>query len=282
MELRIFVLMVMISIGVSNAIAKEGFYDDRERGWYWYEDPEEEPEEIIEEEVEEEEQSITIKIDPFDNKALLESGKSSKDIIEGQKKAFDKAYHDAVVNPTKHNVALYLDVTQKIMKQGHEFSDTFKKTIWVSPEYDYSLQGRPNQAQAILAYNQKTVIDKEVALTQIAQEKGIVYFFRSDCPFCKRYSPVLKKFADQFGFTVIPVSLDGVGSKEFPYPKTSDYLAEKLNVEVVPATFIVEPDSNTVSTVGYGFMDWSSLVDRVIFANDQIYQPNEIQVGDVR
>lgn len=282
-------ILMMLMPSVSASEAKDGFYEDRERGWYWYEDPEEVAaiKEATLDNLQKQSQSIDTgiidtKIDPFDSQSLLEKGYSSQDIIEQQQKAYQQAYQDAVVHPSKQNILAYLDVTQKVMKQSHSFSDTFKKTLWVSPQYDYSITGRPNQSQAILAYNQQSLSQKELALQNLSHTKGIVYFFKSDCPYCQRFSPILKNFSEKYGFTVIPVSLDGMGSEIFPYPKKSDYLKSKLNVEVVPATFIVEPDTNTVSTVGYGFMDWSSLVDRVLFANEQMSQSDEDKIGEVR
>ena len=104
----------------------------------------------------------------------------------------------------------------------------------------------------------------------MADENGLIFFFRSDCPHCHRYAPILKRFAADYGFTIIPVSLDGGALPEFPYPKQNYDLGRKLKVEVVPALFMVNPESNTVVPVGYGYNDYSKLTQKVLFAGQQM------------
>lgn len=267
-------LAVSLSTGVF-ADGKKSFYDDRERGWYWYEEPPVEEEEI--EEKPKEKPAVVV--------AQPAKPLTAKEIIDKQREVFNNALSEAVINPTPENIRNYLAITQQINAQAERFSDSFKKTIWVAPEYDYSITGRPTTTQAIAAFNQNQVKENYGDLYQIAQEKGIIYFFRSDCPYCARFSPILKQFAAQFGFTIIPVAMDGKGTQDFPYPKRSDYMASRLNVSVVPATFLVDPDANTVSTVGYGYSDWTTLIAKVLFANEQMELDgtnDQIALGDVR
>lgn len=208
-----------------------------------------------------------------------------KEMLDKQGEIFDNALALAVIDPTPENMRNYLEITQQINSQAGRFADAFKKTIWVSPEYDYSITGRPTKTPAIAAYNQEQIKDNYDELYRIGKEKGIIYFFRSDCPFCARFSPILSQFATKFGFTIIPVALDGKGTKDFPYPKQSDYMASRLNVSAVPATFLVDPDANVVSTIGYGYSDWTTLISKVLFADEQMQLDNndsQIILGDVR
>lgn len=267
-------LAISLSTGVIAEGKKKSYYEDRERGWYWYEEPPVE-EELVEEKPKEQPAVAAQPAQPL----------TPKEIIDKQREVFNNALAAAVIDPTPENIRNYLAITQQINSQAERFSDSFKKTIWVSPEYDYSISGRPTTTQAIAAYNQNQVKENYGDLYQIAQEKGIIYFFRSDCPYCARFSPILKQFAAQFGFTIIPVAMDGKGTQDFPYPKRSDYMASRLNVSVVPATFLVDPDENTVSTVGYGYSDWTTLIAKVLFANEQMEldtSDNQIALGDVR
>ena len=88
--------------------------------------------------------------------------------------------------------------------------------------------------------------------------------------YCDKFSPILKKFAETFGFTVIPVALDGQGSMEYPHPKTSSPLASTLKVSAVPATFLVKPSTNKVVAIAYGLSDWNSFGSKVLHASDQL------------
>jgi conjugal transfer pilus assembly protein TraF len=85
---------------------------------------------------------------------------------------------------------------------------------------------------------------------------------------------VLKRFSERYGFSVIPISLDGQGSEIYPNPSRNHYLARKMNVSAVPAIYLVDPITNSVSAIGFGYNDWSSLVEKVIYADDRMKGDN--------
>lgn len=255
-------LLIGGGFGVAPTLALAGnsdFYDRREHGWYWYEDPAPEPE------AEEADEAEEAKVVVPPQKPL-----SAKEIIDAQRVEFEEAQAAAVVNPTPENYQRFLAILTKINEQGQRFSDGFKKAIWTNPEYDYRLTGRPTDPQALIEHNVAKSSENAQKIYEIASKKGILYFFRSDCPYCKRFSPIIKRYSEQYGFTVIPIALDGIGSEEYPYPKTSYYMQERLNVSVVPATFLVDPDANTVATIGYGYSDWTTFQAKILFADEQL------------
>lgn len=247
----------------------KAYYNDRERGWYWYEDPsdveEEEPEKVAPD-------AIVVQPVPV---------LSPREILKKQGEQWEDALATAILNPTKENYLTYLAMTSKIQQQSQDFSTGFKQAIWVSPEYDYTLT-KPRNTQAIIAQNEQESKLDENELYRLSQQNGLIFFFRSDCPFCHRFAPILKKFSERYGFSIIPVSLDGKGLPEYPYPKPNYEMGRKLNVSVVPALFMVNPDTNAVSAVGYGYADWSQLTTKVLFAAQQLEGSAMLKVGDVR
>lgn len=236
------------------------FYDDRERGWYWYEQLQEDEVDEIEEPADSASHSGAAAASPL----------SAQEIIAQQKETFDAALATAVINPTPENIRAYLAISQKINAQAESFADSFKKAIWVNPEFDYSLTGRPTNTQAIAAYTEDKNKTEYAALAEIAKEKGLIYFFSSDCSYCKRFSPVLKQFAAQFGFTIIPITINAQGSEDFPYPQQSPKLQAQLDVRFIPALFLLDPDNNIVSNAGSGYSDASELIAKVLFADEQL------------
>ncbi|HGS5470887.1 TPA: conjugal transfer protein TraF [Vibrio parahaemolyticus] len=253
---------------VQHEESSKAYYNDRERGWFWYEDPAEEEEK---EAVKPQAQAAT------PSQPVL----SPREILKKQGEQWEDALATAILEPSRENYQNYLAMTAQIQQQSQEFATGFKQAIWVTPEYDYTLQ-KPRTTQAIVANNQQELRLNEQELYRLSQENGLIFFFRSDCPYCHRFAPVLKKFSEQYGFTIIPVSLDGGGLPEYQYPKRNYDLGRKLNVEVVPALFMVNPDTNSVSTVGYGYSDWSTLTQKVLFAAQQLEGTAKIKVGDVR
>jgi len=235
--------------------SKKNYFEDRERGWYWYE---KQPEPVEKKEKEKPE-VVTAPAQPV----------APREILKQQGEQWEDALATAILNPSLENYQAYLAMTSKIQKQSQEFATGFKQAIWVSPEYDYTLT-RPVTTQAIVARNEQERAEQDKALAGMSQQNGLIFFFRGDCQYCHRFAPVLKKFAEHYGFTIIPVSLDGGSLPEFPYPKRNYDLGRKLNVDVVPALFMVNPDSNSVVTVGYGYSDWTVLTQKLLFAGQQL------------
>lgn len=263
MSMRILFFIVAFVPLFSTAIEKQ-YYDDKERGWFW--------KESLPEEQEKEDNP-----NPIISVLEQPSPMSPREILKKQGEDWEDALAAAILDPTKENYVNYLTLTTQIMGQSQKFSDGFQKVVWVEPEYNYKLD-HPVSTQAIFAKNQLTREDEDKQLKNIAQEKGILFFFKSDCPYCHRFAPVLKKFSEFYGFSVIAVSMDGKGLPDYPEFKVNQDMAQKLNVTVVPAVFLVEPSKNQISTVGYGYMDWTQLITQILFSNEQFSGANELGV----
>lgn len=249
--MKVIGIVLFVILSSSALAASDGDYG---RGWFWYEDP-------VEKEIEDPEEVVP---EPKQAAAM-----APIDVLKKQGEDWERAMAVAVLEPTEANIKDYMARTQAITAQGQRFSTAFKQTLWTAPQYDFSLK-RPTAPEAVMAKNQFDHLDQEKTLNAISDEKGLIFFFRSDCPYCHKFSPVLKRFSDEYGFTVIPVSLDGPGLPEFPYPKKNVGLGHKLNVTSVPAVFMVNPDENELAPVGYGYRDWGALTQQIIFADQKM------------
>lgn len=214
--------------------------DGEYKGWYWYED----------------------KVKQDKEKPEKPSAK-----LAAQREQYDEALAAAVTDPTPDNIRAYMMISKHINDQAGDFAKAFKEVIRVSPALDRSMTARPSDSQSLMVYQQQEQREKSKALKSIASKNGIVYFFRSDCPYCETFSPMLKRFAHTFGFTVIPITLDGQGSKSYPNPKTNSPLASQMKVSAVPATFLVQPSTNKVTPIAYGLNDWSTFGRNLIQAS---------------
>lgn len=251
-----------VDVSKTSKPKEKTFFEDRERGWYWHE-VEPEPEKDKKEDEKKKAEASGAAGEP----QML----SPREQLKKQGEMWEDAMAAAILNPTQENYERYMAVTTQIMKQSQSFSSGLKGALVESPQYDYTLEN-PVNPQAIIAKNEQRQKQDTEVLKKVSQESGFIFFFRSDCPYCHRFAPVLKKFSESFGFTVIPVSLDGQGIPEYPYPKPNYDMGRKLNVNVVPALFLVQPEKNKVATVGYGYADWSTLVSRVMMAAGKLLQ----------
>jgi len=253
-----FFIVILAAIGsVSAQDSNDDYFEDRERGFFWREIT------PVETEVEE--------VKPEDVAPIVPSVAplSPREQLKQQGERWEDALATAILNPTAENYRAYLEQTDTIQQQSQDFAAGLKRSIWVTPEFDYTLEA-PVSPEAIVV---KSTIDSradEQSLLAAANQKGLLFFFTSECEYCSRFAPILKQFEQQYGFTVVPISLDGAGIDGYENPQPNVALGQQLNVQNVPALYMVDPDRNSVATVGFGYTPWSELQQKVIYAASQI------------
>ena len=263
------------SPGDGSSLQFPPYYEAAGRGRHWYQPIPPPPEE--------ETPDAPPDVPPLPVPAPL----TPREILKRQGEAWQDALARAVLHPSPKHYLEYLRMTSAIQDQAQRFALGFKHMIWRTPEFDYTLTA-PVQAEAIAAKNQRALFQETADLAALADRYGLVFFLRSDCPYCHRFAPILKTFAGTHGFSVLPVSLDGKGLPEFPFPKPNALLAQKLEVDVVPTVFLVDPVRNQLLPVSYGFTDASTLAKKILWAAQSLQtDKNDVAVfaareGDAR
>jgi conjugal transfer pilus assembly protein TraF len=169
----------------------------------------------------------------------------------------------AVMNPSDGNLLAYMRYQRMVMDRSQVFADRWQRLVWQEPDLDYSLSGRPTNTLAIAAFDERQRSRDSDAVRQLAATHGLIFVFRSDCPFCHRFAPVLKRFAQQHGLTVLAVSLDGGTLPEYPDARPDNGIAARLNARAVPALYLTQPRQREVRTVGFGLMSDTELLERL-------------------
>lgn len=168
----------------------------------------------------------------------------------------------AVMNPTDANLKDYLELWQLAQKKGTVFADSWRRVVWQNPGFDYTLK-RPANNAAIKLYEEKRVQSEEQQLRALARDHGLIFFFRSDCPYCHAMAPTLKMLADKYGIEVLGVSLDGANLPEFPDPRDGRGIAAAWGIERVPALFIGSKQTGDRAPIGFGMMALTEIVNRI-------------------
>lgn len=227
------------------------FFKDQERGWFWYEVSTEQ----------EEKKSKNLKVDQ-------QKRPSPEQMIKKQRQAWQQALNRAILTPNEKNLEEYLRLTKKLNIQAETFADKFKKFIWKTPDYDYSIE-RPHNPQAIYAHNIKSYELEDVRLKQIAKTQGLLFFFKGNCPYCHEFAPVLQKFAYDYGFSLMALSLDGGVIEGLKKIKKGRRIAQQLGVKSVPAVFLLDPKTKQVQSVSFGHNSYSSLREKVLYVSGE-------------
>ncbi|HUL11331.1 MAG TPA: conjugal transfer protein TraF, partial [Methylococcaceae bacterium] len=177
------------------------FFLDKERGWFWRES-QPEPKKLTAEA----ERPTRSNPPPFQvpPKPLPPEPLSAAWFRKNLEHYRDRAIDD----PSPENVAAYYYLQRVMMDKAHRFTDVARQVVMSDPFLDEN-QRRPIATFAANETNRLAGIATEQALASLARQAGILFFFRSDCPYCHIQAPLLAVLEKRFGFKVYAVSLDG-------------------------------------------------------------------------
>jgi conjugal transfer pilus assembly protein TraF len=224
------------------------YYERHGEGWFWYQDPEP----VVESKPEKAEVPSPAPPEPADPVAALAAFQ----------KAIEVAKARAILAPTEEHLKAYLRLNQLALRRAGDFAQAWQRAVWTTPDLDTRLTNPVND-QAVQVFNDEKLRLVDRFLAETARSHGLFFFFKGACPFCHRFAPVLKAFAKTYGFHVIPVSLDGGTLPEFPHPRASTQVAVQLEVDTVPALFLVNPRERAIHPVAFGYVSWRELRERI-------------------
>lgn len=232
-------LTFILLIWTAKSFAFEnGYFNEHAQGWHWYKDPKEATDE------EDEQNNPTVQMNAV-------------------RAAVERAKDKMVLHPTKENVKNYIHIQNKISGNAAELSKTWREVLLESPELDFSLV-HPTNNVAKQVENDLISKKENVAIKQLVKSSGLFFFYRSSCPYCVRFAPIVKDFAETYGITVIPITTDGISLQEFPNSYPDQGQAAKFKVKVEPALFIVNPYTHQAIPVSYGLISEAELKRKIL------------------
>ena len=178
------------------------------------------------------------------------------------KKHLEQLREVAILKPTESNVREYFTFQIQVLDQSSTFQDVARRVIWTNPEIDYSTR-RPVNSAATLEFNQSRITKVRQSSANLAKTHGLLFFFRSDCPYCHQMTSVIQSFAQESKMEILPISLDGRAIPGLKDVQVNRGLAQQLQVTTVPAVFLVERKTKAIQAIGFGVMALSDLVDRI-------------------
>jgi len=242
------------AVDVSSALATTNATEDNEastaywlrkrEGWFWYRDP-------------------PALVAPPKAPPPVDAKPRELADFEAMQKHLDELKRVAVMNPTDKNLLAYMRYQRHVMDKSDTFAQRWQRLVWTVPDLDYGLSGRPTNAMAIAAYDEQQRDRQAQTIKNLASTHGLLFIFRSDCPYCHRLAPILKRFEQEFGMTVFAVSLDGRGLPEYPNPQPDNGISTRLNASMVPALYLTAPSRREIQPVGFGVMALTDLVARI-------------------
>ena len=229
---------------LSASTVHAGYIDRKAEGWHFYEPM------AIPKEKQEDEAKTEI------------SPQTPEERLKVFKAEVERLKQVAVMEPTYENVKSYMTIQKELMDKGSAFAAKWMEVVFTTPKLDYSIEHPTSQAGRHVYLDQKQQqMDQEVY--RLAQTHGLFFFVSSSCAYCKKFAPIVKAFAQKYGWEVMAVSTDGSTIPEFPNAVVDNGVASKLGVEFVPTLLAVNPQTEEVIPLSNGMSSQEQILDRI-------------------
>lgn len=240
------------------------YFADKQRGWFWYE--------VLPEPVRKIEPTLKAAPAPHVTETQKPAHPKPKS-AEPQpltsawlKQNLEHYLNQAIYDPSPENVAAFYYLQRVMMDKAERFTHAARYVVMSDPQLDETVR-RPVATYAANEANRQASVVAEQALKSIAAQAGILFFFRSDCPYCHVQAPILAMLENAYGFKIYPVSLDGLPMPNgfFSQFKHDQGQAALLGVEQTPALFLMKPPRQIVP-LAQGALSLEEITGRILLA----------------
>ena len=189
---------------------------------------------------------------------------SATERVREMRRVLEEARAAAILEPTTGNVAAYLRLQRETLQRAATFSDVFRRTVWATPDLDYTLT-RPVGALGKQLWSDERRQAREAALARLGERYGLIYLGHTGCGGCRVFGPLLRAFAMRHGLDVLAVSMTGGPLEGWPEAVPDRGRAAKLGLSGVPLPAVVLFDTATkrVLPVGFGVLAEDQLAMRI-------------------
>ena len=233
-------------LSVGDTALGEPYFDQRERGWFWYEPF------------------------PLRKDGARPGNPEGRTTVERIRKRGEKLFETALLFPTRENVRAYMEHQKRVLERSEEFARVWKRVLWETPALDAAVDHPVSAAGAEISRNlERSARDR--VIERISRVGKLVFFFRSDCPFCRGQAEVIKTLERRHGIGVLAASLDGKGLYPL-YPSFADGRAQaaRLGVEKVPALFLFVPSRSKIARIGTGYLTLGEIRRRLHVVGEEV------------
>lgn len=241
---------------------EEEFFEDRSRGWHWYERQpvEEETTPVMEPPAE---------AGPMPKESEQDSGPPPMS-SEWIRQMLPQLRDAAIDYPTPNNVKAYFYAQRVMMDKAQVFSDVARTVVRSDPLLDENLRV-PFASAAKAATLRAAEQSKREILDELSTKAGLWVFYDETCAFCERQLHPINEFARKHN---LEISIIHKQSRELPgLEGTIEVLPDRgqfetLGINFTPTVVLVVPPEGFY-IISQGYIAYSSLVDRLVAAANQ-------------
>jgi len=250
-----------------------GFYNEGEAGWFWYQDPVPvEAPEPEEKKPEEKEPSVVVMAEPKDAPPPPPEDKGPKPLSVAWFRANLQEHLDrAIDQPTKQNVEAYYLLQRVMMDKAETFSEVAGRVVMGDKLLDET--NRMSMDGGSFQQANETAFDNSIeSLNKISKSAGIFFFFSDDCDLCSETARILSGIERKYETKIQPVTLDGSTSKAKRLSKApiqDQGQSKLLDIDpTAPAVYLAVPPNEWIP-LSFGVVSQSTLIDRILMAANE-------------
>jgi conjugal transfer pilus assembly protein TraF len=226
-------LMLSAFLLVSSSSLSATWLERKAEGWSWHEN-------MDEEEIQKEPEPEVVR-EP------ITSTEQMKKVREGLEEKLSKA----LLEPTPHNIQIYMREQKRWMDQSSYFASVWKKVVLDNPDLDATLDHPVSQYGIQLAKHIEND-EKDKFIKELANEHGLFFYLKGGCKICLAFSKIVKMLEKRHSWSVIPISLDGLGTPEYPNARMDNGSGLDLGIDRAPSLFVVNPQTELIKPVSFG------------------------------
>lgn len=243
---------ILCALPLAASAAPPATRDDVRAGWHFHFDPP----------AEEEPPKATAPLRPPAPPAAPARPAELVAFEQMQKKMADLR-NIAIMHPTQANVRAYMTYELMVVEKAALFAETARQLGLRDPVLDPTTRGRPVTTAGQRAYDERATAAANERIKTLGKDHVLMFFFRSDCPYCHAMAPTVAKLGRDFGIKVEAVSIDGAGLQDFPAPRRDNGIASKLGATQVPALFLAQPYRGNIMSVSVGVKSYYGLIEKL-------------------
>ena len=245
----------------------EGYYERKDEGWFWkVRDPEPlEPQpEAAQPAAEPAAEPPQAPLAPAPPEVLPGPPGPRPLSAEWLRDALPRYRDRALNSPTPDNVAAFFYLQRYSVDMAERFALQAQRVVMADPVLDENSR-RPQSMFGADVVDRQADAATDRVMEAIADQAGLWYFYRSDCPYCAAQSPVLENLARKADMAVVAIALDDAPLLDGHFP---DWVpnagqAEQLEVRATPTIYMVRPPGEFL-LVAEGVMAETSLRERMV------------------
>ena len=178
-------------------------------------------------------------------------------------KQLEEVKATAIMKPTPENVARYKVYQDYFVEKSTQFSSAWEAMLLKYPQLDYNIKNSFYNATAPIKAVEERKAQSE-AIQLVNQQYGVFFFYRGNEALDNKLAEIVKGFGEQYGLSIVPISVDGKAATSYPQSKFDSGQAQSMGIKYFPALYLVNPQKSEYKPLAYGFITQDDLARRML------------------